>query len=91
MSDATKSILKIYGTLSPRQQRAFLQALAKHDVGEPKGPRVWNKWRVTFVSPGRLTGKDFMFMYARTAGEAIDFCNLVKHTKLVVTSIELIP
>lgn len=83
-------VLKVFGTLSVKQQRAFLAALAKSKEEYPK-KREWKLWRVWYVDQRRAGGKDYMIMYARDPGEAKDLCNAVRHTTLIVCAIEEIP
>lgn len=85
------TILRVFGTLSPKQQRAFLAALAKSKEEHTTKRREWKLWRVWYANPKKPDGKDYMLMYARDPGEAKDFCNEVRHEMLVVFSIEEIP
>lgn len=83
-------ILQVFGTLSPKQQRAFLAALAKVHEEHPRR-LPWKLWRVWYVDTRKAGGKDYMLMYARDPGEARDLSNSVRHTQLVVVAIEEIP
>lgn len=91
MSEASEKILRVFGTLSPKQQRAFLAALAKNRFEGSERHREWRLWRVWYVDQKKPDGKDYMLMYARDAGEAKDLSDAVRHTKLLVVAIEKIP
>lgn len=90
MSNKDK-ILQVFGTLSPKQQRAFLAALAKHSDAHPTDKREWRLWRVWYVDQKKPGNKDYMLMYARDPGEAKEFSNGVRHTQLIIVAIEEIP
>lgn len=91
VSDTTDKVLRGFGTLSPKQQRAFFAALAKSKDERPSQHREWRLWRVWYVDQAKPDGKDYMLMYARDAGEAKEFSNAVRHTTLIVVAIEEIP
>lgn len=90
MSDSKDKILRVFGTLSPKQQRAFLAALARSNEEHPQR-REWRLWRVWYADAGKPGGKDYMLMYARDPSEAKDLSNAVRHTTLLVVAIEEIP
>lgn len=91
MTSTTDKVLRVFGTLSPKQQRAFLAALAEHKEKHAAQRREWRLWRVWYVDTKKPGGKDYMLMYARDPEEARDFCDGVRHTKLIVVAIEEIP
>lgn len=91
MSESRDKILRVFGTLSPKQQRAFLAALARSADERPKDKREWRLWRVWYADSSKPGNKDYMLMYARDPGEAKDFSDAVRHTKLIVVAIEEIP
>lgn len=84
----------LFSTLTPIQQRTFLNFLVESKKSGRYLSQVhipWTKWRVWYRSKKVAGGKDYMYMFAKTEQQARDLCCEVRHRKLDITHVEIVP